>query len=212
MIQALSLTSDLKLGHYMHIPPLAMIGAQFIGTLIGVVMNTIFAFLMMDTMLPVLQAASEQWTPASYGVFINAGSIWGSIGPARFFGIGSPYVSLLSGFPIGLALPLIPWVANKYFPNRWWQYVNFPLITSFNLTSNNLGQIIPNLVLGFIFNHLLFKYRHGWWSKYNYTLSIGLDTGTALATLAVSFLIFGGISFPNYLLNPESTPDFYCFQ
>ena len=138
-------------------------------------------------------------------------SIWGAIGPARFFGIGSPYVSLLSGFPIGLVLPFLPWLANKYFPSKYWEYINFPLLTMFNVVPGNLGQILSNFVLATIFQYFIFTYRYDWWRKFNYTLSVALDTGTTLAALVVAFLVFGGINFPTYVLNPSTTSDFYCF-
>lgn len=48
LIQALSLAGDLKLGHYMHIPPYAMVAAQLIGTLIGIFFNTGGAFFVLD--------------------------------------------------------------------------------------------------------------------------------------------------------------------
>ena len=212
MIQALNLSSDLKLSHYMHISPIAMVGAQFIGTVIGAFMNTGIAFWMMDTMLPLLQKSdSQNWEASNFNVFISAGSIWGAIGPARFFGIGSPYVSLLSGFPIGLVLPFLPWLANKYFPSKYWEYINFPLLTMFNVVPGNLGQILSNFVLATIFQYFIFTYRYDWWRKFNYTLSVALDTGTTLAALVVAFLVFGGINFPTYVLNPSTTSDFYCF-
>ena len=44
LIQALSLVGDLKLGHYMHIPPIALVAAQLMGTLLGIIFNTAGAF------------------------------------------------------------------------------------------------------------------------------------------------------------------------
>ena len=44
-------------------------------------------------------------------------------------------------------------------------------------------------VMGFVFNYLIFNYRKGWWVRYNYILSAGLDFGLALMTI----LIFVGV-------------------
>ena len=46
-MQALDLTMDLKLGHYMHISPLAMVTSQLIGATIGSFFSTSFAFVLM---------------------------------------------------------------------------------------------------------------------------------------------------------------------
>jgi OPT oligopeptide transporter protein len=44
----MALTADLKLGHYMHVPPVALVTCQLIGTCIGVLFNTGGAFVLLD--------------------------------------------------------------------------------------------------------------------------------------------------------------------
>ncbi|CAF4826063.1 unnamed protein product, partial [Rotaria socialis] len=46
--QALLLISDLKLGHYMKIPPRAMFATQLIGTIIAGIVNYLTAMYLMD--------------------------------------------------------------------------------------------------------------------------------------------------------------------
>ena len=73
-VQAFSLLTDLKLGHYMKIPPLSMIGAQLFGTFIGSIVSTMTAWWMITdkewikTLLNV-----PAWFPNGYLTFYNAG-------------------------------------------------------------------------------------------------------------------------------------------
>lgn len=39
-IQSLGLALDLKLGHYMHVSPISMVGSQLLGTLVGAFVQT----------------------------------------------------------------------------------------------------------------------------------------------------------------------------
>lgn len=67
--------------------------AQVIGTVIGVVFNTGGAFFVLDNLTESLGVGNDlgAWGALNYNTFLSAAGIWGSIGPARFFGIGSPY-------------------------------------------------------------------------------------------------------------------------
>ncbi|KAJ3280197.1 hypothetical protein HK104_000836, partial [Borealophlyctis nickersoniae] len=91
--QALGLLADLKLGHYMHIAPYAMMGAQLWGTIVGAIVNVLASFWALDRLGSSL--GKGDWQMITYQMFYNAGAIWGAIGPARFFGPSSPYNSLL---------------------------------------------------------------------------------------------------------------------
>ncbi|KAJ3216219.1 hypothetical protein HDU67_009793 [Dinochytrium kinnereticum] len=149
MSQGLFLVADLKLGHYMKIPPRIMFTIQLTFTILSAVLNVFVAKSVYESFGKVcilnddgvtntcgiwkLQTpdAPLGWTATNYNVFIRAGAIWGAIGPARFFGPGSPYQWTLLGFGIGLVAPLLPWVMSKWFPGGWWHLVNVPLIAVF---------------------------------------------------------------------------------
>lgn len=131
IIQAINLISDLKLGHYMKINPIHMTAAQFYGTLVGAIVNTTVSLAALDFLGPLISQPRGQWNANSYATFYNAGAIWGAIGPQRFFGIGSTYQGCLLGFPIGFALPFLPWLGNRFYPSQMWRLINIPLIASF---------------------------------------------------------------------------------
>ncbi|KAI8903204.1 OPT oligopeptide transporter protein-domain-containing protein [Gorgonomyces haynaldii] len=214
MIQALNLVSDLKLGHYMHISPYAMVTAQLIGTVIGILFNTVGALYIMDSLQSPKIFVDDLWLAQGYNTFLNAAGIWGSIGPARFFGSGTPYFSLNLGFLAGFILPVIPWLLNKYYPNNFWHLINVPLLAFNNTVPGELGALLPALLIGLYTQFFLKRYRTEWFNKYNYVLAIALDSGAAIAVLVITILqafITEEVTPPPSLLSPGSL-DFYCWE
>ncbi|KAJ3329140.1 hypothetical protein HDU76_008537 [Blyttiomyces sp. JEL0837] len=234
MYQGLNLVSDLKLGHYMKVPPRAMFAVQLWSTLSAVIVNIFTAFLIYEHFGKVDPAtikgdattylvdksdpsqgyewilnsdkAPNGWTGNGYGVFLSAGAIWGAIGPARFFGIGSPYVNTLWGFLAGAIGPIIPWLLHKQYPNGYWHLVNIPVIAAFPLDpGSNLSILITPLIIALTVNYFIKKYHHTWWKKYAYIMSSAFDCGLAIAT-TLTFFSFNFdpenlIPFPAYILN-----------
>ncbi|KAJ3097402.1 hypothetical protein HDU96_000408 [Phlyctochytrium bullatum] len=201
MYQGLSLVSDLKLGHYIKIPPRAMFIVQLSTSIVSAILNVFVAkgiyesfgkICEDDLCLWKLQVEPPLgWSATGYNVFINAGAIWGAIAPARFFGPGSPYQWTLLGFAIGLVLPFIPWLLHKKFPDGYWHLVNIPLIVVFPGLGAGAtrSEMITPLAVGIIVNYFVKKYRHAWWKKYAYVMSAALDSGLAI-TLTIIFICF----------------------
>ncbi|KAJ3306313.1 hypothetical protein HDU76_004835 [Blyttiomyces sp. JEL0837] len=218
MYQGLLLVADLKLGHYLKIPPRAMFISQLSITILAVILNILTSFIIYESfgridateakelgasayvvagdktsgLIWKLQSPTPPtgWNANNYNVFLNAGAIWGAIGPARFFGPGSPYVNTLYGFIVGLIAPVIPWALHKVYPNGYWHLVNIPIIAVFPVQVGGFrSDLITPLIVGLTINYFVKKYRHAWWKKYAYVLSAGLDSGTAI-TVTLVFLIF----------------------
>ena len=209
--QALDLSSNLKLGYYMHIPPVAMVASQFIGTIIGAVISTSVSFVMMDSAIPILQQSSKDWDAISYETFVTAGAIWGSIGPARMFGPGTHYFGLLLGFPIGAMLPFIPWLSNRLYPSKLWHFVNIPiLLSNTGAVGRSNATIVAPFIVGVFFQYYLYNHHYSWWARYNFTLSAALDAGTSFATVLVGVLLTLNMPVRKWLLNPQQQ-DAYCF-
>ncbi|KAI9347420.1 OPT oligopeptide transporter protein-domain-containing protein [Zopfochytrium polystomum] len=237
MSQGLLLVSDLKLGHYIKIPPRAMFTVQLFATLMAVIVNIFTSFFIYEhfgkVQVPIddtdptgptetvwaLQAPNPPvgWNANGYNVFLNAGAIWGAIGPARFFGPNSPYSSTLYGFLVGAVLPVVPWLMHRYFPNGYWHLVNVPVFMTVPLDpGSTLSIMITPLLVGIIVNYFVKKYHHAWWKKYAYVMSAAFDCGTAIALTIIFFIfVFGDNAphMPRYALNrydPEHcAPDFY---
>ncbi|KAJ2993048.1 hypothetical protein HDV02_002694 [Globomyces sp. JEL0801] len=215
MMQALSLIRDLKISHYMHISPIAMVASQLIGTLIGAVLNATTLFWCLRVFKEELLEFGGEWSATTYSTFVNAGAIWGSIGPLRFFGPGSPYYILLLGFPIGFALPFIPWLCNRIRPAKFWKLINIPLLTLGVAPGRNQAMVVMPFLISCIFNFLIYRRYRSWWDKYNFILSCGLDSGVAVSVLMIVYwrMVGEGEGLGFSPLNPNEarvSADYYC--
>jgi len=240
MSQGLLLVQDLKLGHYLKIPPRAMFTVQLFATILAVVLNIVVSFRIYESfgraapedkeyiipgdeasgLIWKLQSANPPagWSANNYNVFLNAGAIWGAIGPARFFGGSSPYSKTLYGFIVGAIAPVIPWALHKVYPDGYWHLVNIPLIAVFPAQVGGVrSDMISPLIIGLIVNYFVKKYRHSWWKKYAYVMSAAFDSGSAvgvtIAFFAFTFNANYTIQLPYYALNPPDgewcAPDYY---
>ncbi|KAI9347802.1 OPT oligopeptide transporter protein-domain-containing protein [Zopfochytrium polystomum] len=238
MHQGLFLVQDLKLGHYVKIPPRAMFTVQLVSTILAVTINVFTAFGIYESFgrseteyidpnrkelgfVWNLQSADppKGWNANNYVVFLNAGAIWGAIGPARFFGSESPYSSTLFGFLVGAVLPTIFWGLHKIFPtNKWFHLVNIPLIAVFPMQAGGFrSDLLSPVIVGFAVNFFIKNYSYAWWKRYAYVMSAAFDSGSAIG-LTVTFLLFSvnsgfQIPFPNYALNRADVelcaPEYY---
>ncbi|KAJ3024947.1 UNVERIFIED_CONTAM: hypothetical protein HDU68_007626 [Siphonaria sp. JEL0065] len=227
MFQGLYLVQDMKLGHYIKIPPKAMFISQLVSTLVGAIVSTATGMFFYEsfgkTPMPndprfpqgfqwsiQHQPPNSGWNSAAYDTFLAAGAIWGAIGPARFFGPGSPYFSTLLGFVAGVVLPLIPWLLHKLQPESFWHLINIPLIVVMPLGLGSQQSIyITPLIVAVGMNYYVKKYRHTWWKKYAYILSSALDSGSALAVLVIFYMtkfdVTHPLPFPVWFMNPGDT-------
>ncbi|KAK9133972.1 hypothetical protein Scep_013500 [Stephania cephalantha] len=121
-VHALAFLSDLKLGHYMKIPPRCMYTAQLAGTIVSGLINLAVAWWMLGSIENICDVDSlhpdSPWTCPKYKVTFDASVIWGLIGPKRLFGPGGLYRNLVWLFLIGAILPVPVWVMSKLFPEK----------------------------------------------------------------------------------------------
>ncbi|KAF8934116.1 OPT family small oligopeptide transporter [Dissophora ornata] len=193
-VQALTFASDLKLGHYMKIPPRVMFMAQLVSTIISGLINLATALWLVNSRPHICTHEGYPFTCRNTNTFYSASIIWGAIGPARVFGSkdGALYAPVQWGFLVGAVLPIPFWYAAKKFPNiTWLKYVHWPVLLA---ATSNMPPALPyfyanGLFLGFIFAFLLRRYRYDWWARYNYLTSAALDTGVAVCGLIIFFAI-----------------------
>ncbi|TKY55919.1 Oligopeptide transporter 7 [Spatholobus suberectus] len=104
--QGISFLEDLKLGHYMKVPPRAMFMAQILGTTISALVHMGTAWWLMNTIPNIcdreLLPAGSPWTCPSDHVFYDASVIMGLIGPRRIFGDLGHYSPSIGSFWLGL--------------------------------------------------------------------------------------------------------------
>lgn len=195
-IHALSFLADLKLGHYMKIPPRCMYVAQLVGTFVAGTLNLAVAWWMLENIENICDTdvldSSSPWTCPKYRVTFDASVIWGLIGPRRLFGPGGLYRNLVWLFLIGAFLPVPFWALSKMFPEKKWiALINIPVISYgfAGMPPATPTNIASWLVTGTIFNYFVFRYRKRWWQKYNYVLSAALDAGTAFMGVLLFFAV-----------------------
>ncbi|KAL5048337.1 hypothetical protein BDW71DRAFT_213464 [Aspergillus fruticulosus] len=192
MYQGLFFCQDMKLGHYMKIPPRVTFAAQMIACL----WSSIVQICVMNWALGSISNVCSLDQPNRYTcpngrVFFNASIIWGTIGPARMFSPGQLYASLQWFWLAGAALPVVFFVAAKLLRNtkyaRYVRLLNAPIIfggSALIPPATPLNYLSWGIV-GFIFNKWIRDRWRGWWMQYNYVLSAGLDVGLALSTILI---------------------------
>jgi len=209
MSQCLMLVSDMKLGHYMKIPPKKLFIVQLYGTLIGALANYgVMKFIFdhrIDELRGLKPASTGQEDPRSSKVFYSASIIWGAFGSDRIFGSQSIYYPLYLFFLLGILLPIPFYLLHKRYPDGKWHLVNIPImmVGAVTVPTSPANFIVTTFLVSFIFQFYLYRYQHSWWRKYNYVLSAALDSGTQVCGMLIYMLFTqSGITMPIWALNP----------
>ncbi|KAI0419524.1 OPT family small oligopeptide transporter [Xylaria grammica] len=193
MQQALYFTQDLKLGHYMKIPPRTMFWSQLVAS----VWSAVVQIAVMNWALGSIPEICTDHQPGSYTcpggrVFFTASIIWGAIGPARIFSGKALYASLQWFWLAGALTPVITWFLARRYPKSIARYINMPLVFG------GSGWIPPATAytylcwgsVGFFFNYLIKRRFNGWWLRYNYATSAALDCGLVISTILIFFTLY----------------------
>ncbi|PYH78790.1 small oligopeptide transporter [Aspergillus uvarum CBS 121591] len=202
MYQGLYFNQDMKLGHYMKIPP----RVSFAGQMVAALWSSIVQIAVMNWGLATIKDVCSLDQPNHYTcpngrVFFNASVIWGLIGPQRMFSPGQMYVNLQWFWLAGALLPVMVYLAARMWPKSKIRYLSAPLIFG------GAGLIPPATplnyltwgIVGMIFNKYIRDKFRGWWMHYNYILSAGLDVGLDLCTILIFLTIdLTGASFPDW--------------
>ncbi|CAK7229617.1 hypothetical protein SBRCBS47491_007311 [Sporothrix bragantina] len=111
---ALRFSGDLKLAHYLKIPPRHTFAAQLIATIVSCIVCTgVLNFQMNKIENVCTPQAPNKMTCPGINTFFTAAVMWGTIGPKRVFGSGGQYSAMLVGFPIGIVVPIVFWYVQK---------------------------------------------------------------------------------------------------
>ncbi|CAK7239085.1 MAG: hypothetical protein STHCBS139747_000507 [Sporothrix thermara] len=193
MSQALYFAQDLKLGHYMKVPPRTMFASQLVAS----IWSAIVQIAVMNWALGSIDGVctdgqANNYTCPSAKVFFTASVIWGAIGPKRIFSGDATYANLQYFWLVGAVTPIITWFLARRFPKSFWRYVNTPLIYG------GSGWLPPAGVyiylcwgsVGTFFNWFIRRRWNGWWLQYNYITSAALDCGLIVSTLIIFFTLY----------------------
>lgn len=133
--QGLFFAQDMKLAHYLKVPPRTLFFAQGFATILGALTQTGVTLWMLGNVSGICDEEQSNGFSCPNGrVVFSSSVIWGAIGPARLYSVGKIYSGLLHFFWIGALMPLLTWFAYKRCPKSWprarkiLKYTNWPLI------------------------------------------------------------------------------------
>lgn len=142
------------------------------------------------------------WTCPGDDIFYNASIIWGVVGPLRMFGRLGLYSKMNYFFLIGILAPFPVWLLSRIFPDKKWiKLIHMPLIIggSGALPAARVVNYWCWGVIGIFFNLFIYRRFKGWWARYNYVLSAGLDAGVAFLAIFCYFTLqMRGVNGPNW--------------
>jgi len=160
--QALAFAGDLKLGHYMKIPPRMMFLCQVAAAIVTVfVVNGVQEWQLANIVGICTPEQAHGFTCPQIQTFNTAGTMWGAIGVGRLFGRHSIYWPLVWFFLIGAFLPIPFWFAARRWPTSIWKYVNVPVIFSIctYIPPASSINVVSWALVGFVFQYWIRK-RH----------------------------------------------------
>ncbi|KAJ6496043.1 OPT-domain-containing protein [Mycena sanguinolenta] len=179
--QTINFASDLKLAHYMHIPPQLTFSAQIYATVISTFVCTgILNFQM--TKIPGVCTPDQpnHFTCPDVNALFTASVLWGVLGPKRMFGPGGLYNALA-------------WKVKAL------EYLHIPVLLSGGLVwaPYSLANIWPAVPIGYFCNVFIKTHYVAWWSKYNYVTTTAFSTAIAICGI----VIFFGVEWPGVNIN-----------
>ncbi|KAF8504583.1 oligopeptide transporter [Russula emetica] len=190
--ESTSFVQDLKLGHYIKVPPRATFLVQSITTIVvAFVQCGVKAWIFSNVRDICSPKQNSHLTCPHNNVFFSASAIWGLIGPSRQFGHDSIYNPQLYAIIAGALLPVPFWIMQRRRPDSWAKYVSTPvvLLGVSNIPPSTGINYSSWFAVGFVFQFIIRKRNFAWWSKYNYVTGAALDCGTILAVLTIFFTL-----------------------
>ncbi|KAJ3368645.1 hypothetical protein GGF31_006207 [Allomyces arbusculus] len=212
-LQCLTLLSDLKLGHYMKIPPRHVFIVQMTAQIIAVFVcwGTMELWISKKEHVDWIKdngkadGAGSTWGASNFNVFYNASLIWGAIGPIRFFfeSIYSPII--IGGLVAGAVTPILFKLGDMYIGSRIipWHLLQSPLLYTVGSPGANQAFVLSSFLVSLFFQKYMFSRHQKWWSRYNYVLATSFDVGAALLAIIITFALTDKeVTMPTWALNP----------
>ncbi|GJN76776.1 hypothetical protein PLIIFM63780_000263 [Purpureocillium lilacinum] len=193
-VKGLAFAQDLKLGIYCNIPPRHLFLVQAVGLVVGSLGQVSVLNWALNHIPHICTASAPNGFTCPFSrTHFNTSTVWGALGPRRFFAPGAPYRALLWFFLVGSLLPVAPYALRRAFPRqkRWLRRVHVPLFLG------GLGYIPPAsgtnygswALVGLVFGLLVKRCRRTWWKKFNFVLSASLDCSTAISGIIIFFAV-----------------------
>lgn len=127
--QGVYFAMDMKLGHYLKIPPRTLFVAQGLATILGALTQAGVTLWMLGHIADICASDQPDGFSCPNGRTVYSSSvIWGLVGPRRLYSIGQIYSPLLHFFWIGAITPVLTYILYKHTRARIWKLINWPLI------------------------------------------------------------------------------------
>ncbi|KAL3455317.1 OPT oligopeptide transporter protein-domain-containing protein [Aspergillus heterothallicus] len=185
---ALSFANDLKLGHYLKVPPSRQTFCNRPRPRLHRC-NELPNHRIPDMCEPTQR---NRFTCPNLQSYFTAAVLFGSLGARRVFGAGAQYTALLATFPAGLIFPIIHYYATRHLAPTHWLIKIHPVVIlsgAHAWSPYNLGYMWPAVLLGWLSWNFLRKRYLSFWSKYNYVLSAVFSSGIAIAAVMIFFAV-----------------------
>jgi len=188
---AVMFSNDLKLAHYVKIPPRHTFAAQIVATFISTFICVgVLNFQMTSIDDVCTEDALFKLTCPGVNTFFTASVLWGTVGPKKIWGHNGQYSETLLGFPLGIAVVFLVWGLNKKFPKWKWTRQIHPVAIMYGgivWAPYNMSYVWPSVPIAY-FSWIYLKSRYlGLWSKYNFVLSAAWSCGIAIAGIIIFF-------------------------
>ncbi|SCU98828.1 LAME_0G00716g1_1 [Lachancea meyersii CBS 8951] len=197
--QADNYVSNLKLGHYAKIAPIALFRGQLIMVFVQVFVNLGVLNWSISNLKDYCQPnQAAHFTCPDAITYYNSSVMWGAMGPKKIFNDVYPIMKWC--WLIGACLGLFFGVWKKYLKRYYPKWFNPVLVTIGMIGMSppyNLSYFIPGAFVNFFSQYYCKKYHVRLWSKFNYVLSAGFATGLVFS----SIVIFFAVQYNNYDLN-----------
>ncbi|WVW83737.1 OPT family small oligopeptide transporter [Kwoniella bestiolae CBS 10118] len=191
--QALSFCNDLKLAHYLKIPPRVTFSAQIVATIIYSIVSALQYNFIMDIKDVCTSDAAFRFTCPSQTSFYTSIIFWGIISPKKLFGKGQQYNMMLLGFPLGFILVGLYWALRRKYPKSSFLRQVHPVMLCMGPVNTaapyNLAYYLGNLYVNLISFQYIRKRYLAFWSKWNYVISAAFSCGIALSGLFIFFTL-----------------------
>ncbi|ORZ36557.1 OPT oligopeptide transporter protein-domain-containing protein [Catenaria anguillulae PL171] len=195
----LVLLTDLKLGHYLKVPPrhvfLAQVYSQFLAAVV-------VYFTQAQWMA---NPEHVQWL-LDDGKVAGPGKNWGSSQNHNY----SPVIWF--GVIVGCVTPIVLKIAHHFVGGSYWALIHPALILGPGGAGGNQGTTLSYFTVATFFQFFMYRYRSGWWKRYNYVLATAFDVGVALVTLATTWVLPDA---PEWIMNcpsGECSDEILAFQ
>ncbi|OTA61585.1 OPT family small oligopeptide transporter [Hypoxylon sp. EC38] len=200
-------TSDLKLAHYMKVPPRVTFWCQVVASIWAVFVQ----IAVMNWTLGAIPDVCSNTQPSHFTcpngrAFFSSSIVWGVLGPERMFGPGSMYATFNWFWLIGAGTPVLLWFLARKLKVRLARHLNAPIMFG------AMAWLPPATPISFsswafwglVFNWGIRKRFNGWWHNYNYVTAAALDAGLILSTIVIFFAItLPGVTIPQWWGNVD---------